>query len=138
MSTYSRFFAAYAKAINSGALVYEHYSDLVHDWTDGRTASLRSLSPVELRRMERRIEDLVNPVAASLQRQRRKIIAILAGRGATKDGRPDMERIHAWVLKYGYLHQPLNAYGPKELPRLVTQAEAIVASDINAVSKHHG
>ncbi|MBK7285951.1 MAG: hypothetical protein IPI95_01935 [Flavobacteriales bacterium] len=78
----------------------------------------------------------MDPVAASLQRQRRKVIAILAGRGATKDGKPDMPHIYAWVRKYGYLHKELNAYTREELPRLVTQAEAIAGTDLQAVRRH--
>lgn len=136
MSTYSRFFSMYNKATKAGAIAYEGHGELVHDWTKGRTSSLRDLSPLELRRIERRIEELMDPVGASMQRQRRKIIAILAERGATKDGKPDMEHIQAWVLKYGYLHKELNAYTPNELPRLVTQAEAIVGTDLQAVRRN--
>lgn len=136
MSTYSRFFSMYNKATKAGALAYDGHGELVHDWTKGRTSSLRDLSPLELRRIERRIEELMDPVAASLQRQRRKVIAILAGRGVTKDGKPDMPHIYAWVRKYGYLHQELNAYTREELPRLVTQAEAIAGTDLQAVQRN--
>ena len=53
MSTYSRFFSMYNKATKAGALAYDGHGELVHDWTKGRTSSLRDLSPLELRRIER-------------------------------------------------------------------------------------
>ena len=44
-----------------------------------------------------------------------------------------MAHTPAWGERYGSPHKPMNDYTNKELPRLVTQAEAIVASDIKAV-----
>lgn len=122
------------EARRSGLMPYAEHHELVSDATQGRTASLRDLSSKELRDLEQRIVEMVDPAEASMQRQRRKIIAILASRGCTTpEGRPDMAHIHAWVERYGYLHKPMNDYTNKELPRLVTQAEAIVASDLKAV-----
>lgn len=134
MSHYAHFFLLYNQARRSGLLPYAEHGELVHDATQGRTSSLRELSPQELRALEQRILELIDPAEASMQRQRRKVIAILAARGCINAaGRPDMAHIHAWVEAYGYLHKPLNDYTSKELPRLVTQAEAIVASDLKAV-----
>lgn len=39
--------------------------------------------------------------------------------GMLKDEK-DYQPVHDWVLKYGYLHKPLNEYKYKELPTLVT------------------
>lgn len=134
MSNYAHFFSLFNAARKRGLMPYADHHELVSDATQGRTTSLRDLSPQELRALEQRILELVDPAEASLQRQRRKIIAILAGRGCiTPGGKPDMAHIHAWVQRYGYLHKPMNDYTNKELPRLVTQAEAIVASDFKAV-----
>jgi hypothetical protein len=134
MSNYAHFFMLFNEARRSGLMPYAEHHELVSDATQGRTASLRDLSSKELRDLEQRIVEMVDPAEASMQRQRRKIIAILASRGCTTpEGRPDMAHIHAWVERYGYLHKPMNDYTNKELPRLVTQAEAIVASDLKAV-----
>jgi hypothetical protein len=135
MTTYARFFSLFRDAKRDPHFPYETHGEVVLEFTKGGTDSLRKLTEVELRRLERNLEELIHdPRKASGQRQRRKIIAILADRGCTTaDGKPDMPHIHAWVLRYGYLHKHLNAYSLQELPRLVTQAEAIVASDIKAV-----
>lgn len=137
--SYSRFFSLYNKARKAGMLPHADHHELVADMTGGKRASLRDLSPRELWQLEQRIQELLNPRAASMQRQRRKVIAILAARGAVNaQGKPDMPRIEAWVRKYGYLHVELNAYDYEELPRLVGQAEAVMASDIKATLSHHG
>lgn len=136
--SYARFFSLYNKARKAGMLPHADHHELVADMTGGKRASLRDLSPRELWQLEQRIQELLNPRAASMQRQRRKVIAILAARGAVNtQGKPDMPRIEAWVKKYGYLHVELNDYGYEELPRLVTQAEAVMASDIKATLSHH-
>jgi hypothetical protein len=37
----------------------------------------------------------------------------------------NMDKLNAWLLKYGYLHKPLNKYSRQELPLLVTQFEKL-------------
>lgn len=39
---------------------------------------------------------------------------------------PDLERLGAWLRKYGYLHQPLKAYTAEQLPKLITQFEKLL------------
>jgi hypothetical protein len=132
--TYARFFSLFHRAQREGKLRYTDHHDLVKDQT-GRS-SLKELDADELKRLEVAIQELIDPVAASANTMRRKVIAILAARGATKNGKPDMPHIYQWVLKYGYLHKPFNHYTQAELPRLVTQAERIVASDLKALQSH--
>lgn len=134
---YARFFSLFRQGTQTGVLRYAEHGELVADATQGRTSSLRDLTPQELRTIEQRIAELVDPQEAARQRMRRKVIAILAARGTiTPQGKPDMVRVLVWVMKYGYLHKPLNAYTYAELPQLVTQAERIAASDLNAVRAH--
>lgn len=38
--------------------------------------------------------------------------------------------LHAWVLKFGYLHKPMDKYRYNELPTLVTQFKQVYASKI--------
>lgn len=136
--SYQRFFSLFNQARQAGVLPHADHHELVADMTGGKAAGLRELSQRELAEMETRIQELLDPVQASMQRMRRKVIGILAGRGAvTPQGRPDMERIHGWVEKYGYLHKALNNYTRQELPRLVTQAEAVMASDLKAINARH-
>lgn len=137
MSNYARFFSLYARALTAGVVVHDTHRDLLADITGGRTDSLRSLTPRELRDIEQKLQELLDPVEASMQRMRRKIIGILAARGAVNaKGKPDMPHVYAWVRKYGYLKKELNDYTLKELPKLVHQAEGIIASDIKAIRDH--
>ncbi|MBL8002362.1 MAG: hypothetical protein JNL05_10410 [Flavobacteriales bacterium] len=139
MSRYSRFFSLYHQAAKTEHWPYDGHGDLVADHTHGRTHSLRDLSTEELMAIERRIQELLDPNGDPANRMRRKVIGILAERGARlPNGKADMAHVHAWVAKYGYLHKHLNAYTVAELPKLVTQAEAITSSDIIAIRKHHG
>jgi len=64
---------------------------------------------------------------------RRKIISCCRECGWTKNGKADMDRINAWVLKYGYLGKPLMEYNSLELPKLVTQAENMKDSFIKGI-----
>lgn len=137
MSRYSRFFKLYHSARTSGVLPYRDHHILVEDLTEGRYKGLSELPLPELRRIEAEIERLMQPTVDPCNQMRRKIIGILKERGAVlDDGKADMPHIYAWVLKYGYLHKPMNAYTANELPRLVTQAEQVVASDIKAIQSH--
>lgn len=140
MSNYKRFFLLWNDAKLDPHWPYETHAELVREFTGGGTDSLRRLSYPELRQLERRMEALaLDPKKAAAQRMRRKIIGILAARGAVNAlGKPDMDHVLAWVRRYGYLHKELNAYSVTELPKLVTQAEAIVASDLKAIIAHHG
>lgn len=131
---YATFFALFNRAQRAGKLRHTDHHDLLKEETG--KSSLKDLTPEELKRIEVSIQELVDPIAASANRQRRKIIAILAARGMAKDGKPDMAHIYAWVLKYGYLHKPMNNYTQAELPRLVSQAEGVQHSDFKASTKH--
>lgn len=139
MSTYARFFSLFRQAQRQPDWPYESHGELVAEFTGGQTDSLRKLTDRERWKLEVRLEEMIaDPQKQAAQRMRRKIIGILAARGVINaQGKPDMPHIHAWVLKYGYLHKPLNAYTNAELPRLVGQAEAILLSDIKAVAANH-
>lgn len=129
-----RFFTLHRQAVQSNLVEPDHH-DLVADFTGGRTRSLRELSTQELKSLEARMEEIVEPLNAGANRMRRKVIAILAAHGmTTDDGKPDMAHINAWCTKYGFGRKALNHYSKAELPRLVTQAERVMKSDIKAVS----
>lgn len=140
MSSYKRFFLLWNDAKRDPHWPYETHGELVSEFTQGATDSLRKLNDTELRRLERRIEEMnLDPKKLAPQRMRRKVIAILADRGVINtQGKPDMPRVYGWVRKYGYLKKELNAYTVTELPKLVSQAEAILASDLKALLANHG
>lgn len=132
--SYATFFTLFHKARRLGVIAAEDHHDLVADITEGKTTSLRQLTPRELRDIERVLQGLIDPAQESAQRMRRKLIAILASRGAVDaHGKPDMAHINAWVMKYGHAKKPLMQYTNAELTQLVTQAEHIVATDLKAI-----
>lgn len=132
MSTYTRFFQLFSRAQRVGAVKTKDHHDLISDYCGKQ--SLKDLTPEELAQLEIHIQELMDPAAAAANRMRRKVIAILAARGAVNSkNKPDMDHVYAWVLKYGYLGKPFNHYTNAELPRLVTQAEKVVATDIKAL-----
>lgn len=130
--SYTRFFQLFSRAQRVGVVKSKDHHDLLHDYCG--KSSLKDLSAEELAQLEVHIQELMDPVAAAANRMRRKVIAILAARGAvTAQNKPDMDHIYAWVLKYGYLHKPFNHYTYAELTRLVTQAEKVVSTDLKAL-----
>lgn len=133
-SSYTMFFALFNRAKRERKVLVDDHHELVADYFQGRHTGLSSLSKDDLRNLERHLQELVDPVGAAADRMRRKVIAILASHGMTKEGRPDMAHINAWCTKYGFGHKPLNNYANAELPRLVTQAEHIVKSDLKAIA----
>lgn len=140
MTTYKRFFGLFKEGQRQPNWPYEDHSELVSEFTGGQTTSLRKLTERELWKLEVRLEEMIaDPKKQAGQRMRRKIIGILAARGVINaQGKPDMERVYAWVRRYGYLKKELNAYTVAELPKLVYQAESIMESDLKALLANHG
>jgi len=73
------------------------------------------------------------------QRMRKHIIAMAHEIGFIKKEQRVMKEgglkdvnnyddLHAWILKFGYLHKPLDKYNYKELPILVTQFQQVYKS----------
>src|SRR5262249_54368433 len=123
---YARFFALLGRAQREGKVRTKDYHEVVAELTSGQKKGLSELSVDELRHIEHLLQDLVDPVGSAATRMRRKVIAILAAHGMLKEGKPDMDHINAWCVKFGFLHKPLDKYSNKELPRLVSQAEGVM------------
>jgi hypothetical protein len=66
-------------------------------------------------------------------KMRKKVISCCMECGWQKNGKADMPKVYTWVLKYGYMHKPLNDYTLEELPLLVTQAEEMKRTFINSL-----
>lgn len=70
------------------------------------------------------------------QIQRRKVLSLCHEWGLTyptTGGRMvvNYNALDKWMVKYSYLHKPLNYYTPSELPKLVTQFENMVAKELS-------
>ncbi|MCO5258892.1 MAG: hypothetical protein M9916_01995 [Crocinitomicaceae bacterium] len=145
MTNYAAYFAIEKKLKQNGFNLER--SELIEQFTNNAKHSLKELTPFEYKEFLRWLNSTLNntpssqaredgaaryesPEEARKQRQRKKIIALLVKIGFLKDDKADMERIYAWVLKYGYKHKPLNQYTEQELPELVHQAEQFYKSHI--------
>lgn len=108
-------------------------SGLIMEFTHDRKNSLRELSDTEYRvfilwLQQTFPESLNEPYpqskeAAQCDLMRKKMIHLFRTIGYNEAGSADMERIYAWVLKYGYLKKRLMEYNSAELPKLVSQVE---------------
>lgn len=101
---------------------------LVEQFTEGRTTSTKELREHECAALIDHLDNLVrNTNADAAQKMRRKVFSIAHELGWEDiGGKVDTDRLHNWLLKYGYLHKPLNDYTSHELPRLITQLEKVL------------
>lgn len=103
---------------------------LVRSFSNGRTASFSALEKQEESRMLNYMQHEAdklnvksNGEAYAGDKMRKKVISKVASYMGLKD--LDMEAIRKFVLEIGYLKKDLNRYSFEELPKLVTQMEAI-------------
>lgn len=68
----------------------------------------------------------VDAEGEAAKNMRRKFFAICHELKWKKNGKLDYDRINAWLLKYGYLHQKINDYEYDELPELISQIEKVL------------
>lgn len=133
-SKYSAFFRIHKRIQDTGITIER--SEIISDFTNGNKQSLQQLTPWEynelLNWLNRTFPVGVYPPVSQLNVMRRKIISLFRKMGYQEKGKADMERIYAWVLKYGLLKKPFNQYSFDELPQLVTQVESMYKKYLNS------
>lgn len=134
---------------DTGVSKYRH--ELVSSYSMGRTDNSAELTDLEIGELIRYLSQLPKQsqdpnrstktgVNDRGQKMRRRILSICYTIGWTvwderlQKHRVDHPRLNAWLLKYGYLHKPLNRYTYAELGRLVSQFENLVPSSIAPTS----
>lgn len=118
MNSYTRFFRIYRNLAHK-----QPRHELISNFTNGRTGSLKELTPAEYRELCNALDNQSSK-AEECNTMRRKIISCFKYCGYTlEDGKADMHAIYAAVIKHGYLKKPLNKYSYDELPKLVYQFE---------------
>lgn len=126
----------HAMLAKCGLMAYK--ADMVIEVTNGREHSTKQLTFEEanlmIARLDATIKERQRKQHEPAQLMRRKIISCCREMGWVKGGKADMQRIYTWVLKYGYLHKPLNKYTLQELPKLVTQAENMKNDYLKSIS----
>lgn len=108
--------------------------EIVRSVTNGRTEKLSELEGLELHELNEHLKRLTATPTdidkIKLERQRRKFFSICHLLNWELDnGKLNYDVINEWLLKFGYLHKPLNEYTLKELPQLITQIESIKRKD---------
>lgn len=128
---YARYFAIEKKMKSIG--MHPDRNEMIAEFTEGRTESLRDLTPGEYREFTNQLSQLLNGDEArsdKMNTMRRKVIAILCQCGFTKDGKADMKRIQEWCITHGHAHRELNRYDVIDLQKLITQSERMLISNI--------
>lgn len=97
-------------------------------FTAGRSSSSKELHFNEAAELIKHLE-AGDPNRESAEKMRGKILyyAHEMGWHTLKNGRyvADILRVDEWCLKYGYIKRKLDGYSYQELPRLVSQFEAV-------------
>lgn len=106
---------------------------LIQGFTDGRTESRKDMWRDEAAALIKYLKS-IDPDEASAEKMRRYIISMARSMKWLLPGnKADMPRIDNWCKAYGYLHKGLNAYTLQELPRLVTQFQAVYKSHLRGI-----
>ena len=126
--SYSTYFAIEKRMKSSGMDIDR--AELIADFTEGRTESLKDLSPKEYKEFCQSINSLLGADTApdKNNQMRRKVIAILCQCGYTQAGKPDMNRINDWCVTHGHGHCALNDYDGAGLQKLIQQASMMLKS----------
>lgn len=130
---------------DTGTKEYRH--ELVYSYSGGRTTDSAELTDLETDELIRHLDQMQSlsrktdlPTRSGVdrrgQKMRRRILSLCHTLGwnawdhTAKRHVIDWERLDAWMLKYSYLHKPLNRYSYGELGKLVSQFENMVSSSI--------
>ena len=87
-------------------------------------------------------EEIINALKQKAEKcdtMRKKVISLCRQAGMAINGKADMKHIYEWVQKYGHAtdgkgnNKHFNKYTYHELPKLITQAEAMLNKYLKAV-----
>lgn len=124
--------------VNKLGINKETKEELVYEYTKGRSSSSADLNLDECQALINNLNHMarnsvqVKPTPkpklekSAENKMRRKILSICHEMRWKEGNNLDWKRINGWLLKYGYLHKPLNDYTAKELPTLITQFEQLL------------
>ena len=117
--------------LNKLGIDNELKQEIVYRLTNGRTIKSSEMNVQECQAMINELN--AEPTMGKADKMRKKIISLFRKMGYLVNGKVDMVAVEAWVEKYGYLHKSLNNYKYVELPKLVSQAEAVYQSFIKSL-----
>ena len=129
----------HAELNRTGLLIQK--ANLILGVTHGRTESSKEMTNLEANELIRWLKTQPSIVAPDprCEKMRRKLIALAWQMNWTTKAdmifKADMVRINAWCIKSGYLHKPLNDYLYNELPKLLSQFQAVYDSYLQSLYK---
>ncbi len=107
----------------------EQKEQLVYTYSNGRCTSSRDMSYAECNDLLRFLQSLANERASHadgrIVAMRRKFFAMVREKQWLNNGKINYDRVNQWLLKFSYLHKPLNDYTYNELPKLLSQFERV-------------
>ena len=134
MSNYSKYFVLERQLNNAGYTIERE--DAIAQLTGGRKTSMQNLTGREyqalIAMMKKAVSSLEDP---SLNRMRRKIIALFRKMGYEKRGKADMRAIYSWVKKYSTCHKGLNDHSVPEMVTLVSQVKRVYDSYLGRIHR---
>lgn len=101
--------------------------EIVDAATNGRTTSLRETTKEEARQLLEKLG--AQPKHDNRLEMIKKIYSLAHQMRWTLPNQPDkvdVQNMNERLVKYGYLHKPLDKYTYNELPKLVTQVEQML------------
>lgn len=116
-------------------------ADLVSGITKGRTESSRELTTMEANELINwlRTQPDIHLQDPRCEKMRRKIIGLAWEMNWTYKAnglvKADVKRINQWCIRSGYLHKPFNDYSYNELPKLLSQFQAVHKSYLETLYK---
>lgn len=127
-------------ALLSSTGLSDQKANIINGISGGRTDSSRDLTDYEFKSLLNWLQTQFEGSHKKADRERKKILSLCYTYGLTvfdpAKGRDmvDMKALNTWMLKYSYLHKPLNDYTLQELPKLVTQFESVVSKHLKNIN----
>lgn len=111
--------------------------DLVFSFSNNRTDNSAELTNTEIEKLISHLNNIDHPSKATSdfvqgEKMRKRILSLCHQYGWTeyshkkKSNVVDLVMLNNWMLKYSFLHKPLNEYSQQELPALITQFETVI------------
>jgi hypothetical protein len=127
--------------------LHEEKERIIIEASGGRTGSCSRLHFDEAQKLIISLNKKKENENDKRQRMQRHIIAMSHEMGwikkekrITREGDiievNNYDDLHAWIIKYGYLHKKLKSYTYRELPKLVTQLKEVYASMMKLKPNH--
>ena len=116
---------------------------LVHSYTGGTTTSSKEMSKYQAKELISYLVKLTGD-GEKMDRMKKKMIAMAhemgwqkpvpkMSAGAQEPAKVDMDRLNGWCVEFGMYHKGLDKHNAQELPKLVTQFEAVYKSYLNGL-----